>query len=331
MGKYILQRSIYVVLVLVLVSISVFYIINLPVGSWIENYALELEAAGNPADRSELDYLTNRYGLNEPLHVQYIRWIVPLVTEGDFGYSFEWRQPVWTLISDRLLLTIVVSVASLIFVYVVSIPIALYSATHQYSPGDYLFSLIGMIGLATPNFLLALVFMLIMLRVFGVSPGGLFSPEYLNAPWSVGRVFDLLTHLPVPVIVVGTAGTASVIRILRSQLLDEFQKQYVITARAKGVRETWLILKYPFRMALNPIISNIGTLLPSIVSGSTIVAIVLGLPMTGPLLLRSIIAQDTYVAAGILMMLSVFTILGVLLSDILLAWLDPRIRLERSN
>lgn len=331
MGKYILQRSVYVILVLALVSVSVFYIINLPVGSWIENYALELEASGNPADRSELDYLKTRYGLDEPLHVQYFRWIVPLVTQGDFGYSFEWRQPVWTLISDRLLLTVVVSVASLIFVYVVSIPIALYSATHQYSPGDYLFSLIGMVGLATPNFLLALVFMVIMLRVFGVSPGGLFSPEYLNAPWSVERVIDLLVHLPVPVIVVGTAGTASVIRILRSQLLDEFQKQYVVTARAKGVRETWLILKYPFRMALNPIISNIGTLLPSIVSGSTIVAIVLGLPMTGPLLLRSIIAQDTYVAAGILMMLSVFTILGVLLSDILLAWLDPRIRLEKSN
>jgi len=331
MGKYIIQRSIYVLLVLMLVSVSVFYIINLPVGSWIENYMLELEASGSPADRSELDFLTNRYGLSEPLHIQYVRWIVPLVTQGDFGYSFEWRQPVWTLISDRLLLTVIVSVASLIFVYAVSIPIALYSATHQYSPGDYLFSLIGMIGLATPNFLLALVFMLIMLRVFGVSPGGLFSPEYLNAPWSMGRVLDLLVHLPVPVIVVGTAGTASVIRILRSQLLDEFQKQYVVTARAKGVRETWLILKYPFRMALNPIISNIGTLLPSIVSGSTIVAIVLGLPMTGPLLLRSIIAQDTYVAAGILMMLSVFTILGVLLSDILLAWLDPRIRLEKSN
>lgn len=331
MGRYIAQRFIYVMIVLGLVSVSVFYIINLPPGSWVENYALELEAAGNPADRSELEFLTNRYGLNDPLLVQYTRWIVPLVTQGDFGYSFEWRQPVWTLIADRLLLTVVVSVASLIFVYAVSIPIALYSATHQYSPGDYLFSLVGMIGLATPNFLLALVFMLVMLRVFGVSPGGLFSPEYLNAPWSAARFLDLLIHLPVPVIVIGTAGTASVIRILRAQLLDEFQKQYVVTARAKGVRETWLILKYPFRMALNPIISNIGTLLPSIVSGSTIVAIVLGLPMTGPLLLRAIIAQDTYVAAGILMMLSVMTVLGVLLSDILLAWLDPRIRLEKSN
>jgi peptide/nickel transport system permease protein len=331
MGRYIAQRFFYVVIVLALVSISVFYIINLPPGSWIENYALELEAAGNPADRSELQFLAERYGLNDPLLVQYARWIVPLVTEGDFGYSFEWRQPVWTLIADRLLLTVIVSLASLVFVYVVSIPIALYSATHQYSPGDYLFSLVGMIGLATPNFLLALVLMLVMLRVFGISPGGLFSPEYLNAPWSVDRFLDLLIHLPVPVIVIGTAGTASVIRILRAQLLDEFQKQYVVTARAKGVAETRLILKYPFRMALNPIISNIGTLLPSIVSGSTIVAIVLGLPMTGPLLLRAIIAQDTYVAAGILMMLSVVTIIGVLISDILLAWLDPRIRLEKSN
>ncbi len=331
MVSYILKRFIYVGVVLGLVSIVVFYIINLPPGSWIENYASELEATGNPADSSELEFLTTRYGLDQPLLAQYWRWVVPLVTRGDFGYSFEWRQPVWPLIADRLLLTIVVSLASLVFVYAISIPIALYSATHQYSPGDYFFSFLGIIGLATPNFLLALVFMVIMLRVFGVSPGGLFSPEYLNAPWSPARVWDLLIHLPVPVIVVGTAGTASVIRILRSQLLDEFQKQYVITARAKGVSEGKLILKYPFRMALNPIISNIGTLLPSIVSGSTIVAIVLGLPMTGPLLLRAIIAQDTYVAAGILMMLSVVTVIGVMISDLLLAWLDPRIRFEKSN
>lgn len=331
MGKYILKRLLYVLIVLGLVSLVVFYIINLPPGSWVENYANELEATGSPADRSELDFLTTRYGLDQPLHVQYFRWIVPLLTSGDFGYSFEWRQPVWSLIADRLLLTIIVSLISLVFVYAVAIPIALYSATHQYSAGDYFFSFIGIIGLATPNFLLALLFMIIMLRVFGVSPGGLFSPEYLTAPWSPARVWDLLIHLPVPVIVVGTSGTASVIRILRSQLLDEFQKQYVITARAKGLSERWLILKYPFRMALNPIISNIGTLLPGIISGSTIVAIVLGLPMTGPLLLRSIIAQDTYVAAGILMMLSVVTVIGVMLSDILLAWLDPRIRFEKSN
>ena len=331
MTTYILKRLFYVVLVLWLVSVVVFYIINLPPGSWVERYAYELEAAGSPADQSELTFLRERYGLDDPLPQQYLRWIVPMVTRGDFGYSFEWKQPVWPLIADRLLLTIVVSLASLVFIYALSIPIALYSATHQYSVGDYLFTLIGILGLATPSFLLALVFMVVMLQFFGVSPGGLFSPEYLNAPWSPAKVWDLLIHLPVPVIVIGTAGTASVIRILRAQLLDEFEKQYVITARAKGLSEGRLILKYPFRMALNPIISNIGTILPTVVSGSTIVAIVLGLPMVGPLLLRSIIAQDTYVAAAILMMLSVVTIIGVMLSDLLLAWLDPRIRFERSN
>ncbi len=330
MTGYIVRRLVYMVLVLALVSVVAFAIINLPPGSWIENYAMQLATSGSPPDQSELDFLQHRYGLDQPLIEQYLHWIVPLVTEGDFGFSFEWQQPVWTLISDRLLLTVIVSLGSLIFVYAVSIPIALYSATHQYSAGDYFFSFLGVIGLATPSFMLALVFMIIMLRVFGVSPGGLFSPEYLNAPWSLARFGDLLIHLPVPVIVIGVSGTAAVIRILRAQLLDEFQKQYVITARAKGVRELRLILKYPFRMALNPIISNIGTILPAIVSGSTIVAIVLGLPMVGPLLLRAIVAQDTFVAASILLVLSVMTIIGVFIADILLMWLDPRIRFEKS-
>lgn len=331
MGSYFLRRFVYMIIVLILVSLVSFYIINLPPGSWIENYALELEAGGTPADQSELDFLTQRYGLDQSIHVQYVRWIIPLITRGDFGQSFEWKQPVWTLIEERLYLTIIISLASIIFVYVVSIPIALYSATHQYSPGDYFFSFLGLIGLATPNFLLALVFMVIMLRVFGVTPGGLFSPDYLRAPWSLGKFLDLLAHLPVPVIVVGTAGTAGLIRVLRSQLLDEFQKQYVITARAKGVRERFLIMKYPFRMALNPVISTIGNLLPAIVSGSTIVAIVLGLPTTGPLLLRALIAQDTYAAASMLMLLSFLTVIGVFISDLLLMWLDPRIRFERAN
>ena len=331
MGSYFLRRFVYMVIVLGLVSVLSFFIINLPPGSWIENYALQLEAEGSVADQSELEFLTRRYGLNEPLHVQYIRWIVPLLSEGDFGQSFEWRQPVWPLISERLFLTMVISICSIIFVYAVSIPIALYSATHQYSAGDYTFSFMGLIGLATPNFLLALIFMVIMLRVFNVTPGGLFSPEYLRAPWSVDKFINLLSHLPVPVIVVGTAGTAGLIRVLRSQLLDEFQKQYVITARAKGVGEGRLIRKYPFRMALNPVISGIGGLLPEIVSGSAIVSIVLGLPTTGPLLLRALIAQDTYAAASMLMMLSFLTVLGVFISDLLLMWLDPRIRFERAR
>ena len=329
---YFIRRMFYMVVILALVSVVSFYIVNLPPGSWIESYRLELIAeSGTAANEAELEYLTKRYGLDQPLYIQYLRWIVPIVTEWDFGQSFEWQQPVWGLIRERLLLTMIISIASILFIYAVSIPIALYSATRQYSVGDYFFSFVGLIGLATPNFLLALVFMVVMLRVFGISPGGLFSPEYLRQSWSLAKFWDMLKHLPVPVIVIGTAGTASLIRVLRAQLLDELQKQYVNTARSKGVAEWRLILKYPFRMAVNPILSTIGNLLPAIVSGSAIVSIVLGLPTTGPLLLRSLIAQDTYAASSMLMMLSFLTIIGVFVSDLLLMWLDPRIRYERTN
>lgn len=329
---YFLRRIGYMAIVLVLVSAVSFYIVNLPPGSWIESYALELIAEGGDiADQAELDFLTRRYGLDRPLHIQYLRWIVPVVTQGDFGQSFEWQQPVWGLIRERLLLTMVISGASILFIYAVSIPIALYSATRQYSFGDYFFSFLGLIGLATPNFLLALVFMIVLLKVFGFSPGGLFSPEYLREPWSLAKFWDLVKHLPVPVIVVGTAGTAGLIRVLRGLLLDELEKQYVKTARAKGVSEWRLILKYPFRMALNPVLSTIGNLLPAIVSGSAIVSVVLGLPTTGPLLLRALIAQDTYAASSMLMMLGALTVVGVFISDLLLMWLDPRIRYERAN
>ena len=331
MLSYIVRRIAYMLVILFLVSVVCFYIINLPPGSFIETYATQLEAAGSPATQAQLDYLTVRYGLDQPLFVQYWSWIVPLVTQGDWGYSFEWQQPVWTLVADRLWLTIIVSVISLVFVYVVSIPVALYSATHQYSVGDYLFSFLGIIGLAVPNFLLALLLLVFSARVFGVTPTGLFSPEFINAPWSWAKFGDLMLHMPVPVIVVGLAGTAATIRILRSQLLDEFQKQYVVTARAKGVPERRLILKYPFRVALNPLISAAGHLLPDIVSGSTIVAIVLGLPTIGPLLLRAIVAQDTFVAASCLMLLGVLTVIGVVMSDILLTLLDPRVRMSRAN
>jgi peptide/nickel transport system permease protein len=331
MAGYIIKRLIYMVITLVLVSIVSFVIINLPPGSFIETYATQLEASGSPATAAQLQFLTERYGLDQPLWRQYLNWIVPLVTQGDYGYSFEWQLPVWTLISERLLLTIVVSLVAMIFVYAVSIPVALYSATHQYSVGDYVFSFMGIIGLAVPNFLLALVLLVASAAVFNVTPTGLFSPQYMNAPWSWDKFVDLLIHLPVPVIVVGLSGTAATIRVLRSQLLDEFQKQYVVTARAKGVSERRLILKYPFRVALNPIISTVGQLLPEIVSGSTIVAIVLGLPTIGPLLLRAIVAQDTFVSASCLLLLGVMTVVGVVISDILLTLLDPRVRMSRAN
>jgi len=331
MASYIIRRLIYMMITLVLVSIVSFVIINLPPGSFIETYATQLEASGSPANAAQLQFLTERYGLDQPLWRQYLNWIVPLVTRGDFGYSFEWQQPVWNLISERLMLTIVVSLVAIIFVYAVSIPVALYSATHQYSIGDYAFSFLGIIGLAVPNFLLALVLLVASTALFGVTPTGLFSPQYMNAPWSWDKFVDLLVHLPVPVIVVGLSGTAATIRVLRSQLLDEFQKQYVITARAKGVAERRLIIKYPFRVALNPIISTVGQLLPEIVSGSTIVAIVLGLPTIGPLLLRAIVAQDTFVSASSLLMLGAMTVVGVVISDILLTLIDPRVRMTRAN
>ena len=319
------------IIVLLLVSIASFYIVNLPPGSWIETYAIELDNSGEMVDESELLYLTERYGLDKPIHIQYIKWIIPILSAGDFGQSFEWQKPVWSLIKERLLLTMIISFTSLLFIYLVSIPIALYSATHQYSFLDYFFTFLGLIGLAIPNFLLALILMIGLMNFFDFSPGGLFSPEYLRAEWSLLKFLDLLKHLPVPVIVIGTAGTAGIIRILRSLLLDELEKQYVITARAKGVREWKLILKYPFRMALNPILSTVGTLFPTIVSGSAIVSIVLGLPTTGPLLLRALIAQDTYAASSMLMMLGVLTVIGIFVSDILLMILDPRIRYEKSN
>jgi peptide/nickel transport system permease protein len=315
----------------VLVSLVAFVIINLPPGSFIETYATQLEASGSPATAAQLAFLTERYGLDQPLWRQYLNWIVPLVTRGDFGYSFEWQQPVWDLISERLLLTVIVSLVAIIFVYAVSIPVALYSATHQYSVGDYAITFLGIIGLAVPSFLLALILLVASSALFGVTPTGLFSPEYMNAPWSWDKFMDLLVHLPVPVIVVGMAGTAATIRVLRSQLLDEFQKQYVVTARAKGVPERRLLYKYPFRVALNPIISSVGQLLPEIVSGSTIVAIVLGLPTIGPLLLRAIVAQDTFVSASCLLLLGVMTVVGVVISDILLTLLDPRVRMSRAN
>ena len=331
MKNYFFKRVFYMIIVLLLVSIASFYIVNLPPGSWIETYAIELDNSGEMVDESELLYLTERYGLDKPIHIQYIKWIIPILSAGDFGQSFEWQKPVWSLIKERLLLTMIISFTSLLFIYLVSIPIALYSATHQYSFLDYFFTFLGLIGLAIPNFLLALILMIGLMNFFDFSPGGLFSPEYLRAEWSLLKFLDLLKHLPVPVIVIGTAGTAGIIRILRSLLLDELEKQYVITARAKGVREWKLILKYPFRMALNPILSTVGTLFPTIVSGSAIVSIVLGLPTTGPLLLRALIAQDTYAASSMLMMLGVLTVIGIFVSDILLMILDPRIRYEKSN
>ena len=315
------------IILILVVSVVAFVIIQLPPGDYLTLVVNSLEQRGIAVSRDQLRALEMQYGLDLPVYAQYFKWLWSLL-HGDFGTSFEWNEPVGRLIASRLPLTVILSLLTLFFVYAVSIPIGIYSATHQYSVGDYVFTIAGFVGLAVPNFLLALVLMFVFYKYFGLSAGGIFSPGYDIAPWSIGKFIDLLKHLPIPIIVVGTAGTAGLIRTMRSMLLDELQKQYVVTARAKGVSERKLLFIYPVRVAINPILSTIGWTLPQIVSGTTITAVVLGLPTVGPLLLKALLAQDMHLAGSMVMVLTVFTVIGTLISDILLAWADPRIRYQ---
>lgn len=327
MLTYIARRALYMLPTVFLISVVAFVIIQLPPGDYLSTMVARMQAGGSQLDEAQLAALESRYGLGDPIHVQYFKWITSIVTRGDFGQSFEWNQPVIDLIRDRLLLTIVLALSTLIFTWVIAFPIGVYSAVRQYSIGDYVVTMIGFLGLAIPNFLLALVLMYIGFRYFGQSPGGLFSPEYVDAPWSLAKIGDLLSHLWIPVVVLGTAGTAGTIRIMRASLLDELSKPYVVAARARGVPERKLLLKYPIRVALNPFISTIGWVLPALVSGEVIVAQVLSLQTMGPLLVDSLTSQDMYLAGSIVLIISVLTVIGTLISDILLAWLDPRVRL----
>ncbi len=330
MLSYIIRRSLYMIIILLAVSVVSFIIIQLPPGDYLASYIESLRASGVRVSEEEIRSLERQYGLDLPVYVQYFKWMGNML-HGDFGRSFEWNEPVSKLIGERLMLTVSISILTLLFTYAVAIPIGIYSATHQYSIGDYTFTVVGFAGLATPNFLLALVLMFVFYKYFGLSAGGLFSIEYQLAPWSLGKVIDMLKHLPIPIIVIGTAGTASLIRIMRGCLLDELRKQYVITARAKGVSERRLLFKYPVRIAINPIISTIGWTLPAIVSGETITAIVLSLPTTGPLLFRALKSQDMYLAGSTIMFLTFLTLIGTFISDILLVWIDPRIRYEKKG
>ncbi len=326
---YIVRRLIYMVVVIALISIVAFIIIQLPPGDYLTGVIDDLRNQGVAVSEELVELLGRQFGLGLPLHRQYLRWIGRIVFHGDFGRSMQYNRPVSHLIGDRISLTIIISLTTLVFTYAMAIPIGIYVATHQYSIGDYLWTLFGFVGLATPNFLLALILMLFFFNVLNMDVGGLFSLEYQLQGWSIGKVWDLIKHLPIPVLVLGTAGTAGLIRVLRGTLLDELSKAYVITARAKGVRESRLVFKYPVRIAVNPIISQIGTLLPAIVSGATITSIVLNLPTTGPLLYEALISEDMYLAAGLLLILSTLGVVGTLISDILLAAIDPRIRFER--
>lgn len=278
-------------------------------------------------DTAQLEALKQIYGLDQPIHIQYLRWIKSLL-RGDLGLSLEYQRPNVELIGERLLLTVALAAFSFLFTWVVAIPAGVYSAMHQHSLLDYIFTLLNYIGVATPNFMLALILMWMAFSYFGISVTGLFSPQFVEAPWSLARVIDLLQHIWLPTIILGIAGTARLTRVMRANLLDELNKPYVVAARARGLSEWKLVLKYPVRLALNPLVSTIGWYLPALFSGSLIVATVMNLPNVGPLLLRALISQDMYLAGSILLIYCLLTIVGTLISDILLAWLDPRIRLE---
>lgn len=325
--SYAARRFSYMVLLLVLSSILSFIIINLPPGDFLTSYIMTLEA-GSSESREELAAaLRAQYGLDQPVYVQYTKWMGKVV-RGDFGMSFEWNRPVKDLVAERIPMTLVVSISTLIVGYLIAIPVGIYSATHQYSLGDMAATVFGFIGMAVPNFLFALFLMFMFYKYFNLPLGGLFSAQYQNAPWTWAKLAVLLRHLWVPLIVVGLGSTAVNIRVMRANLLDELQRPYVETARAKGLPERRVILRYPVRVALNPIISGIGWAFPQILSGATIVSVVLGLPTVGPLLLRSLISQDMYVAGTITLFICALTVVGMFVSDLLLAVADPRIRLE---
>ncbi len=327
MFAYTTHRLLIMIPTLLAISLITFVIIQLPPGDYLTTYIAELESQGERVNLDKIEFLRQQYGFDKPMYEQYLLWVFGML-QGDFGYSFEFNLPVADVVGDRLLLSFIVAFSTIMFTWVVSFPIGVYSATHQYSWADHGLTFIGFLGLATPNFLLALVLLYFANVTFGTSIGGLMDPMYLEEPWSWPKAMSVLEHLWIPVIVIGTSGTAGMIRRLRANLLDELHKQYVITGRAKGLPPFKLLVKYPLRMSLNPFIADIGMLLPQVISGAAIVSVVLSLPTTGPMLLNALRTQDMYLAGSFLMFLASLTVIGVFISDLLLAVLDPRIRLQ---
>jgi len=325
---YIIRRSIVAVATVWAVSVIAFAIIQLPPGDYVTAYIAQLQASGSSVSMEEAESLRQQYGLDKPIYVQYLRWVSQFA-RGHFGVSMLWNRPVKEVIGNRLGMTVVVTLGAVMLTWLLALPIGIYSAVRHYSLGDYVFTFLGFIGVAIPNFLLALVVMYLGFALFNANVGGLFSSsEMYLAPWSMDKVVDLLKHLWIPAIILGLSGMAQLVRIMRNNLLDELGKPYVVTARAKGLSEFKVILKYPVRVALNPFISTIGYTLPYVVSGSIIVSIVLGLPTVGPLLYQALLAQDMFLAGTIILLVGAMTVIGTLISDILLVWIDPRIRLE---
>ncbi len=328
MAGYILRRVLWMIPSLAAVSFLAFFLIQLPPGDYVTTYVATLAASNEIVDQRTAAELRERFGLNQPFIVQYWLWISGILFRGDFGLSFEWQQPVSGLIWERMGLTLLLTTSTLVLTWAIALPIGVLSAVKQYSLADYVFTFIAFLGLAIPSFLLALVLMYVAVVYLGQDVSGLFSEAYQTAPWSLAKVQDLLAHLWVPVTILAVNGTAGLIRIMRANMLDELHRPYVVTARAKGLSEFWLLVKYPVRLAINPLVSTIGWMLPQLISGATIVAVVMSLPIAGPLLLQALLAQDMYLAGAFLLLMCTLTLVGMLLSDILLALIDPRIRFD---
>jgi peptide/nickel transport system permease protein len=330
MLQYILRRIIWMIPTIILTSVVAFYVIQLPPGSYVESYISNLAAAGDSSVTSSetLENLRETYGLNQPAYVQYFKWVSGMVTRGDLGLSFEYQQPVASIIGKPLFYTLIYVLIAVAITWLIAFPIGIYSAVRQYSAGDYFATFLAFIGISVPGFLLALLVMYLSMKQLHLTLGGFFSPELEMAPWSVNKIWDMLQHIWVPVLITAFGGAAGLIRILRANLLDEMRRPYVITARAKGLPEWKVITKYPLRLALNPFVSGLAFIVPNIVGTTIILSIIMNIPIAGATLFRSLTSQDMYLAGSIVLILSIVTIIGVLLSDILLSWLDPRIRYQ---
>ena len=325
---YMVRRVIMLVPILFLISIVSFIVIELPPGDWVSNYITNLRNSGVELQEGEAARLTAMYGFDQPSYVRYARWMTGILTRGDFGWSFQWGKPINDILAEKLPLTLVISISALLLSWLIAIPIGIYSATHPYSLIDYISTVLAFVWVATPGFLLAFVSAWLIFRYLDFSPLGLNSTEFLDAPWNMAKFLDRVKHLILPIIIIGLSGTGATIRVMRANLLDELKKQYVTTARAKGLTELNILFKYPVRIAFNPLFSTIGWLLPALFSGEVIISVVLSIPTLGPTLLRATLAQDMYLVGSIVLILSTLTVVGTLISDFYLVWADPRIRFE---
>ncbi|MBM7582481.1 peptide/nickel transport system permease protein [Caldicoprobacter guelmensis] len=326
MAGYVIRRFLSLIPLLFILSIIVFIIIELPPGDFLTVYIEQLKSSGVLISEEEVARLVKQYALDKPLHIRYVTWIKNIILHGDFGRSFRWNRPVVELIKERVALSVVISLFSIVFVWIIGVSIGIYSAVKQYSIFDYIFTFIGFIGVSIPGFLLALLVIWFAYTKFDIYISGLFSQQFVDAPWSLAKILDMLKHIWVPVVIIAVSGIAGNIRTMRANLLDELRKQYVTVARAKGLSETRLLIKYPIRIAVNPMISTIGWTLPAIFSGESLASIILNLPTIGPLLMQALLAQDMYLAGSLILIMGALTLVGTLISDILLAWADPRIR-----